>query len=496
MSHNLHSDWAAAAVAQYFMAHPADCFASTSLPSQLSVFAAREARVAWPLADGVITLEADGATFQFAFEFKRHNEGIHGLLTALGQAQAYLHKRYSGVAIVIPDSYPTLEHPGPYLKNVLDCVGSNQSVGVFTYQDADPTQISPYSGKIVCHRRTKLELSASSVISSKSITSASASRQWMHVREGSTVPSAFYRYLQLAKQLPFAGTSEPNITFPAGLTNAISRRNPGVDPIKYLSNSVGDRFHDVVWRHFWFEYVFTPSVIPIWSAHVTGHYSINDAYLRLERADGAGLMMFFSGRSDSIKNQLIAQLNSRTISEDDAWERYALKVRNRAHSFREDIDSGLAHLSMLDLDGKPTDLGYKFVDACDRIGNPNIGTAKRLLGAALLQNGQLATFLHYIFRLSEEEFNNEPLQFTSTNGAGIIELNNASYLSWLEDRLANDLRVMRKVSMRGGTARKPFQAELSLLANYGFIANDLRFRLGVGLVINWPSVHEAMKISL
>lgn len=52
----------------------------------------------------------------------------------------------------------------------------------------------------------------------------------------------------------------------------------------------------------------------------------------------------FSGRIDSIKEKLVKNLNDGTISESDAWEEYARKVRKDAHSYREVIDSGLFHI--------------------------------------------------------------------------------------------------------------------------------------------------------
>lgn len=91
------------------------------------------------------------------------------------------------------------------------------------------------------------------------------------------------------------------------------------------------------------------------------------------------------------------RLNEEDITEDTAWEIFATNIHNRAHSYREDIDSSLEHLGFLQEDGKPIELGYKFVDACERGGDSASGTPKLILGSTLLKNGGLAAFLHYIY---------------------------------------------------------------------------------------------------
>src|SRR5208337_4386848 len=119
-----------------------------------------------------------------ALEFKRANEGIHGLLTAIGQAFAYVHKGYSGVVIAIPSLYETHERPGDYVKEVLDRVNSGNRVGVFVYRPPDTSAASPFRGKLECKRCVRIDLS----IPSRRAGIRRVETQWAHLREGSSFP--------------------------------------------------------------------------------------------------------------------------------------------------------------------------------------------------------------------------------------------------------------------------------------------------------------------
>ena len=201
---------------------------------------------------------------------------------------------------------------------------------------------------------------------------------------------------------------------------------------------------------------------------------------------------FFAGRSDSIKEKLCAALNDSTITVDAALERLVKNYFKRAHSYREDIDSGCEHLGFIDGEGRLTDSGYKFVDACERFGNPNEGLPRAIFLNALLNEGSLGAFLHYVHRLSEARFQSDPFAFSDSSLGRTRRpvFNNADYLIWLESEMETKLRVIRKVSRRGGAARRPFQAELAILRNFGIVSR--KFRIGVGMVINWPVLQEAM----
>ena len=134
----------------------------------------------------------------------------------------------------------------------------------------------------------------------------------------------------------------------------------------------------------------------------------------------------------------------------------------------------------------------EFVDICERTGDAYSGQAKKILGNAILKNGDLAAFLHYFYKISEEIFARDAFAFTSMNGDQ-YQFDNREYLNRIREILANELNVMNTASMRGGQGRVPFQGELAVLSKFGFIGGSRgsnRFRLGNGLIINWPLVQE------
>jgi hypothetical protein len=496
VSHDLEAAWAGSELASKCALDATMFFRVAPDQVYVSTYAAKEGRNQWPHADGVIEVSVtNGASvdvYNLALEYKRPNEGLHGILTSIGQAHAYLNKGYHGAAIVIPNSYSGLANSGEYLKNVLDQTSQSKSIGVFTYSSPDPSKAAPFDGAIEQIRELHLDY-ASPLAAGKRLGMAQ-SAQWVHIREGSSDPDAFFRYLQALK---YQGRDAPppfSPAFPGELISAVERLQPGVSPEKWLSNTVRDDIADTAWRYFWFKNILTEKMLQPWELK-GGAYIVNHVLSQINKFDGCGYKKFFSGRSDSIKNKIVHQLNTGAISEAQGWEKLAKNFRARAHSYREDIDSGLEYIGFIDSSGGMTSEGYRFMDACEKSSNPNQGLPRALLLSALLQQGGLASFLHYVHKLSEKKFSENPLVFSEERTVGGVKgryLRSDEYLQWLEDKMVKELRVMRKVSARGGTARKPFQAELAVLRGFGIVGS--KNRVGVGLPINWPEVQRSMEL--
>ncbi len=492
MSHDIEAAYAATEIVSNLLSTPAACFSTPPLPGSLSGYAAREGRHTWPHADGVVELvvaTSPSATYySIGVEFKRNNEGLHGVLTAIGQSHAYLRKGYAGAIIVIPNRYAGFGDPGPYVREVLDMTSQSEAIGVYTYSKPDLSAVSPFAGKLQMHRALKIDVAPRIVAP---LPLSRTETQWAHIREGSTDPDAFFKYLQAVKLLGGGGVEPFVPMIPPAIADAVSRVRAGSTPEKYLSNCPNESLADKAWRHFWFKYVLHPAAIDGWSQDPSGTFIVNQERAQILRSDGAGQKLFFVGRSDSIKNRLVGELNTGAIALDNAYEQLAINFFRRAHSYREDIDSGCEHLGFVNSDGRLTDIGYSFVDACERYGNPNEGLPRAIFLKALLDEGSLGAFIHYIHRLSEERFRNDPLAFTGAlrRAGAAPEFLQADYLNWIEGEMTNRLHVIRKVSLRGGAARRPFQAELAVLRSLGIVGE---YRLGVGLIVNWPELQEAV----
>lgn len=482
MSHDLLASISSAEIAS-ILTNQSTLFTSESINS-LSVYASREGKTSWPFADGVIVIEEEINTkYKLAVEFKRVNEGIHGILTALGQSQAYLKKGYHATIIIIPAEYNTHNAPGEYLKSVLDLVGENLPIMIFTYRINGENDI-----EINCIR--SIDLSTTAIESADTTNLAPPiSTQWGHLREGSTEPDTFYRYLQTAKRIDLTELNEPTIELPIEILNAIPNE---LDPLKYLSNAPGDNYHDFVWRHFWFTYVMNERTLPLFTFE-EGEYKVCDASSSLMKNNGSP-KYFFVGKANSPKNKIVKKLNEGSITEEQAWIEYAKNIKERAHSFREDIDSSLYHIGMIDEDGKPTSIGYKFVDSCERNRNDSLsGSPLAIFSSAIIQSGELGAFIHYVNLASKKIFKDNPLKYSLLKKNQYKSFDSKTYLQEVEKILANDIKVMRKVSLRGGVSRKPFQAELAILGFLGFFKKGKdRYKPVIGLDIDWEKVYTAL----
>ncbi len=493
MSHDLYATWATTEIVRKIKANPSIFFNSNVNSVDLTAFANRESGRNWPIPDGRISVNTANKDIEIAIELKRTNEGLHGVLTAIGQSQAYIHKGYNSSIIVIPDSYSSYANPGDYIRQVLEQTNDELAVGVFSYSPPDTGRTSPFQGKLTCHRQVGFDLTAAPAVAAQ--LSSSSNTQWAHLREGSSESHAFFKYLQTAKRISSNDISiEPDIShLPQGLIDAVGRISTTVSPLHYLTFATGISLHDIVWRYFWFENILTSDISTIFNS--ANPYVVLDADSPLTLENG-NFKKFFSGRSDSIKNKLVDKLNNGEISEDEAWEEFAKNIHNRAHSYREDIDSGLSHLGFLEDDGRPTELGYRFIDICERTGDYYSGQAKMILGSSILKNGDLAVFLHYFYKISEELFSADAFAFTTENN-GRFSFDKDGYLARIRDVLANELNVMNTAAIRGGQARKAFQGELAVLNKFGFVGERTnRFRIGNGLLINWPLIQEYLNFEL
>jgi hypothetical protein len=506
-SHNEEADFAASELARIFVGTPGLCYANGPRPAGLSAAATYEpSSTAWPKADGLVVLLEGGPQQEqrhIAVEYKRQQEGIHGLLTGLGQAHAYLHKGYNGAALVVPRAYPTLSDAATYLTGVLDAYSGHDSIGVFSYDEPDSRSPKPFEGRLHCIR----PFTVTAVRSGVATLAGTPKTQWVHMREGSTTRDGFFRFIQTAKRVTSGGDS-PVITLRRELLAAVARVSPQADPLKFLSSTSDDKLLSRIWREFWFEWLATPSVLTPWMRDDTG-YRVPQAATRVWKDDGSGPSLLFEGRVSSLKNVLVDRLNRGLLTEGAAWDAFVIGlaregggrtqgVSQRAHSYREDLDSALVQLGLIEPDGQPTDIGYHYAAVCERYGGANSQAAKEFVGAALLQNGHYGSFIHYVYRLSEQTFAANPLAYTELcDGLPTFTENSYwTYLSDIADHLSNELKVMRRVGTRERPReRTTFQVELTLLRNYGFVSTD-RYRLGVGIPIDWIKVQEALSRSL
>ncbi len=487
MSHDLEAAWASTELARKIISNPEICFSKTV---GLNAYAGRDGNKVWPYADGVIDLETtyENKKYLIAVEYKRVNEGTHGVLTAIGQSHAYLKKGFSASVMIVPQEYPSLNNAGDYISDVIKETSGRDDIGICTYSHPDSSSSSPFKDKITVHKNFYVDKTPVNL--SPSFT-PKIETQWAHVREGSTDPDAFFKYLNAVKLVGGEDKLIPDFNPPIELINAINIINPSADPFNYLSCCTGTGVHDHAWRYFWFKNILHKDMMIGWTQDKLGKFCINHVLSHISRNDGSGKKQFFSGRSDSIKSKCVEKLNSKHISEKEAWITLAKNFHDRAHSYREDIDSGLEKIGFIEQSGRMSERGYRFLEACERSKDANSSSPTSLMAQALLIEGGFITFLHYIHKLSDEKFSKTPMAFTKKIDND-FKFKHDEYLEWIEDQLANNLHVLKKVSIRGGTSRKPLQAELAILRYFNIISKG--WRLGVGIPINWPEVQKLQQI--
>lgn len=492
--HNSEAAYASAEIASIIQSKQDLFFNGLGRKGEWSLFAGREGGSQWPLADGVINASNPLKKVNIAFEYKRSNEGIHGILTALGQSYAYLEKGYDASVMAFPSKYVSHTSPGEHIKRIIESTAPDIPIWLFTYKEPDLSATRPFKDKLECVR--DIALSSCRKISRKKVRSSSnrVMTLWAHVREGMSHPDALFRYCQSVKIVSSFGERKEEYKLPEELRIAVKDIDANADIYNYLSYTSSDSLSDKAWRRVWFTSYFWEGLAPIYGSK--SPYKVNDTSTKI-RIDDYTNQKLFSGRTNSIKNKLVNQLNDGSISEIKAWKDYAKIVRRDAHSYKEVIDSGLNHLGFLNSNGELTDLGYKFVDACERNNSSLDPYPMEILRAAALQNGQYATLLHYIFKLSEERFDNDLYAFSSRSANGNNKFEKQDYLTWLRSIFVNELRIIQTSSLRANGSRPPLQAEIWFMNKLGFVRSNSRgdaaFRAGTGLCIDWPQVETSLQ---
>ena len=121
MRHDIEATFAASELAAIFDEKQKKMFKIYKRPGEWTITARTASDRKWPFPDGMISASnGRKEDVQIALEYKRPNETVHGILTAIGQAFAYISKGYQGAVIVIPDSYPSCSDPAAQIINFIN----------------------------------------------------------------------------------------------------------------------------------------------------------------------------------------------------------------------------------------------------------------------------------------------------------------------------------------------------------------------------------------
>ncbi len=494
MSHDIEAVYASSEIADIIKGKANSFFGALTAGGTWSLSAGREGSTEWPLADGLIQATNSISTvddISIAFEYKRPNEGIHGILTAVGQSLAYIEKGYDASIVCIPEGYTSHANPGEHVRNIINTTAPDAPITVYTYDTPNMASTRPFKQKLTCVRDIDLSRTVIHRSTEAKKISGQISTIWAHVREGMSHPDAFFRYCQSVKIISSVGEDKSKYVFPQEVIAAVREMDSTADPCMYLSNTHGDTMSDKAWRYVWFNYYFWNRLIPFYD--VKTPYSVNDIETKI-RIDSTTKQKLFSGRVDSIKSKLVDKLNTDDkYTEDEAWKEYVSKVRKDAHSYREVIDSGLYQIGLIDEDGRLTDYGYKYVNACEKAGDdPYNDEPMKILRSVSLQIGQFDVFLYTAYKYSQQRFSNSFDDFTKIKTGNKIEFQSQDYLEWLDDIITNQLHMYKKTTKRAGGTRKPFQAEMTYLKKLGFVYQNQPFKRGTGLNIDWPLVERSL----
>ena len=148
MGHDTEAAYASSEIADILTQNQDSFFGNIGSKGKWSIYAGRESGYSWPLADGVILAEntsADGV--RIAFEYKRPNEGVHGVLTAIGQSYAYLEKGYDAAIMAIPAAYSSHSDPGGHANRILESATPDIPISIYTYSPPNLSAARPFENR-------------------------------------------------------------------------------------------------------------------------------------------------------------------------------------------------------------------------------------------------------------------------------------------------------------------------------------------------------------
>lgn len=483
MNHDVEAAFAASELADIFDKKQKKMFKIYKRPGVWTITAGISPDRNWPFPDGMISASnGKKGDVQIALEYKRPNETVHGVLTALGQAFAYISKGYQGAVIVIPDSYPSCPNPAAQIINFINAANTKAPIGVYTYKSSliAPGKVS-FKGNLKEERA--LDFHSGGI---KKIAGASKdSTIWVHFREGSSEFDDIYKYCYTAKQMD---ESKPEsfaaFSIPAELEAALKRKKIA-DIYEYLSSSVSESTaKNRIWRAYWFEYMAHKGVLTLYDK-VGTTYKIHEENSKIKTPSGKYRTFFTQN-----KKYLVDQLNAGTISEDSAWETFADNINKRAHSYRIDIEAFAYGIGFVNSDFKLTELGFRYVNSCKR--DPFDDLPKKIFAGACLNNGNMNVFLQFLHSVTEEKLSINNLEWTNEvkdKKGNIVgyKFDDKSYTDDVEKEFVK-LHIIRKTTGRSGKKRPALKAEIHLLKMLEI--TDGKYRVGAGLPIDWGKVQS------
>ena len=184
-------------------------------------------------------------------------------------------------------------------------------------------------------------------------------------------------------------------------------------------------------------------------------------------------------------------LNEGIITEEEAWEQFAENIKNRAHSYRIDIETFTYGIGLVDSEFKLTELGYRYVNSCTS-GDPFENLPKKIFAGACLNNGNMNVFLQFLHRITENELSRDHLKWCNAvkdKNGNIIDykFDEKSYTDDLENEFIK-LHIIKKTTSRSGKKRPSLKAEICLLKMLEI--TDGKYRVGTGLPIDWGKVQN------